>query len=153
MLDLSPDKLFMLAVVAMVVLGPNRLPQAARSVGRLVGQMRAMSSTLQSEIHGALSDPEDAFSTALAEFRPGEVRRSVRRAITDTLAPFDTAAGRRTTNETSQPAHVPAVADPFAAAIPAASTEVGPRPAGGEQTGFADTPTAIRPSPDDPTFN
>jgi sec-independent protein translocase protein TatB len=86
-LDLSPDKLLMLAVVALVVLGPNRLPSAARSVGRFFGQMRSMSASLQSEVREALHDPEDAFTSAVAEFRPAAVRRNLRQAVTDTLAP------------------------------------------------------------------
>lgn len=142
MLDLSPDKLFMLAVVALVVLGPGRLPGAARSVGRVVGQMRAMSASLQTEMRDALADPEDAFSSALAEFHPGEVRRAVRRTITDVVAPFESGPGRRTTNETSAPAHVPpaaTAADPFAGVIPVSSTEV--------------TVPDRRPNPDDPSLN
>lgn len=87
MLDLSPDKLLMLAVVALVVLGPNRLPGAARSLGRFIGQMRAMTSSLQTEVKDALHEPHEAFVSALGDFRPGEVRRNVRRTIVDTLAP------------------------------------------------------------------
>ena len=88
MLDLSPDKLLMLAVVALVVLGPNRLPGAARTVGRFFGQMRSMSASLQSEVREALHDPEDAFTSAVAEFRPAAVRRQIRQAVTETIAPI-----------------------------------------------------------------
>ena len=93
MLDLSPDKLLMLGIVALVVLGPNRLPGAARTVGRFVGQMRAMSTSLQSEVRQALHDPADPAVSSLAEFRPSEVRRSVRRALTETLSPLDPSSG------------------------------------------------------------
>jgi sec-independent protein translocase protein TatB len=86
-LDLSPDKLAMLAVVAMVVLGPNRLPAAARTVGRFFGQMRAMSSSFQSEVREALHDHDDVITSTLTELRPAQLRRSVRRAVTDTLTP------------------------------------------------------------------
>jgi sec-independent protein translocase protein TatB len=86
-LDLSPEKLFVLGVVALVVLGPNRLPAAARSLGRIIGQLRAMSASFQSEVREALHEPGDAISQAVAEFRPGQVRRSVRQAVTNTLAP------------------------------------------------------------------
>lgn len=99
MLDLSPDKLLMLAVVALVVLGPNRLPGAARTLGRLVGQLRAMSGSLQEEVREALHDPHDAFTSALADLHPAQVRRSVRRAVTDTLAPFDPASAPGATAE------------------------------------------------------
>lgn len=87
MLDLSPEKLFVLGVVALVVLGPNRLPAAARTLGRIVGQLRAMSASFQSEVREALHEPGEAINQAVAEFRPGQVRRSVRQAVTNTLAP------------------------------------------------------------------
>ena len=87
MLDLSPEKLFVLALLATVVLGPERLPGAARSVGRFLGNIRAMSSSFQAEVRDAIHEPGDAIGAALAEFQPGRVRRSVRRAVTDTLVP------------------------------------------------------------------
>lgn len=146
MLDLSPDKLLMLAVVALVVLGPNRLPGAARTLGRLIGQMRAMTSSLQSEVRDALHDPEEAFGTALADFRPSEVRRTVRRAVTDTLAPFD------------------AVSSPGVTAAAVASNLApgsGSAPGAAVGTGLTAVPPAApvplgwqgRPVPDDPGFN
>lgn len=146
MLDLSPDKLVMLAVVALVVLGPNRLPGAARTLGRFVSQMRAMSSSLQSEVREALHDPEDALSSALTELRPGDVRRSVRRIVTDTLSPFDPASATAGTVEASS-ANLPPSATPStlpAAGTPAAGTQV----AGSTPLGWGG-----RPTPDDPTFN
>ncbi len=125
MLDLSPDKLLMLGIVALVVLGPNRLPGAARTVGRFVGQMRAMSTSLQTEVRQALHDPADPLASTLAEFRPSEVRRSVRRAVTETLAPFDPGAA-------SLPGTPPPTSSP-------------PGPATSSWTGGA--------VPDDPGFN
>lgn len=36
----SPMELIVIAVIALIVLGPNRLPEAARSVGRGIREMR-----------------------------------------------------------------------------------------------------------------
>lgn len=140
MLDLSPEKLLMLAVVALVVLGPNRLPGAARTVGRFIGQMRAMSSSLQSEVREALQDPEEAFTSALAEFRPSEVRRSVRRAVTDTLSPF---------NPTSAPGPAAAPSD---SNLPPAAGSLS-LPAAGEVPASPPVGWGGRAVPDDPGFN
>lgn len=98
MLDLSPEKIFVLAIVALVVLGPHRLPQAARTLGRIVGQLRAMSSSVQEEVRDALHEPHEAFNSALgdfrpSDFRPGEIRRNVRQTVMDTIAPATPAAG------------------------------------------------------------
>ncbi|HWE57672.1 MAG TPA: twin-arginine translocase TatA/TatE family subunit [Acidimicrobiales bacterium] len=143
MLDLSPDKILMLAVVALVVLGPNRLPGAARTLGRLVSQLRAMSSSLQTEVRDALHDPEDAFSSALADFRPGdfrpgEVRRSVRRMVTDTIAPASAMSGS-----------VGARAEN----LPTGSTPSALPPVGSEIAGPVPIGWGGRPTPDDPAFN
>jgi sec-independent protein translocase protein TatB len=80
--DLDPAKLLVLGVLAVVILGPNRLPQAARTLGHFIGQLRTMSSSFQTEVRDALGEPGDAVMSALSEFRPGEVGRSVRRAVT-----------------------------------------------------------------------
>jgi sec-independent protein translocase protein TatB len=85
--DLSPEKILVLGFIALIVLGPNRLPQAARSLGRILGQLRAMSATVESEVRHALHDPSEALNTAVSEFRPGQIRRSVRGVVTSTLLP------------------------------------------------------------------
>ena len=85
MFNFSPEKLFLVAIIALVVLGPHRLPHAARNLGRFMAQLRHMSSSFQDEVRGALSEPVDAFNSALGDFRPHDVPRSVRQAITNTL--------------------------------------------------------------------
>lgn len=92
MLDLSPEKIFVLGIVALVVLGPNRLPQAARTLGRMLAQLRSMSASLQTEMRDALHEPNEAIGAAIAEFRPTQIRRSVRQAVTATLLPPDQTA-------------------------------------------------------------
>jgi sec-independent protein translocase protein TatB len=136
-LDLSPDKLFMLALVALVILGPNRLPAAARTVGRFIGQIRSMSASLQSEVREALSDQDDALASALAEFRPGDVRRSVRKVVSDTISPFEAGSIRRSMTE------VVGLGAP------------GPGPDAIALDGMASAPPAwdLRANPDDPGLN
>ncbi len=85
--DLSPEKIVVLGFIALIVLGPNRLPQAARSLGRIMGQLRAMSSSFETEVRHAIHEPTEALSAAVSEFRPGQIRRSVRGVISSTLIP------------------------------------------------------------------
>ena len=87
MLNFSPEKLFLVGIIALVVLGPHRLPQAARSFGRFLAQMRHMSSSFQDEVRSALHDPVDAVNSVIGDFRPPDIRRSVRDVITNTLTP------------------------------------------------------------------
>jgi sec-independent protein translocase protein TatB len=87
MLNLSPEKLILVGMIAVVVLGPDRLPQAARTLGRFVAEMRRMSSGFESEVRGALAEPTEAFRSAVGEFRPPDVGRTVREAVTNFAAP------------------------------------------------------------------
>lgn len=50
----------MLAVLllALIVLGPERLPKVARQVGAVMRQLRQMSSGFQEELRSAMEDPQ-----------------------------------------------------------------------------------------------
>lgn len=118
MLNFSPEKLFLVGVIALIVLGPNRLPQAARTVGRFVAQVRRMSSSFQEEVRDALSDPTDAVKSAVGDFRMPDIRRSMRDTVTPTFAAPVTAAPAPVTNGAADQSPPPVVAaDPMPAAI------------------------------------
>ena len=106
MLSFSPEKLFIVGLIALMVLGPNRLPEAARTLGRFVAAARRLSSGLQAEVRDALAEPTSAFTTAANDFRPPDIRRSVRDAITSTLNPPVPPRG-----ETPSPAGRPGLSD------------------------------------------
>jgi sec-independent protein translocase protein TatB len=65
--DLSPEKLFVVGVIAFIVLGPERLPAMARKAGRLLAQARQVSGGFRQELQSALSEPRDALSSAAEE--------------------------------------------------------------------------------------
>lgn len=46
-------------VVALIVLGPEKLPQVARQAGRALNELRQWSSSLQDEVKGALEVEEE----------------------------------------------------------------------------------------------
>jgi Tat protein translocase TatB subunit len=69
--NVGPEKLILLLVIALVVLGPQRLPGAARSLGRAVAELRRLSGNLQQEVHGALGDSGEAFTDAVNTLRGG----------------------------------------------------------------------------------
>lgn len=52
----GPEILIVL-LVALLVLGPNRLPHAARQVGRAVAEFRRVTSDFQSEVRNAIAEP------------------------------------------------------------------------------------------------
>ncbi|HVA74876.1 MAG TPA: twin-arginine translocase TatA/TatE family subunit [Acidimicrobiales bacterium] len=129
MLNFSPEKLFLVGVIALIVLGPHRLPQAARTLGRFVAQVRRMSSSFQEEVREALADPTDAVKSAAGEFRIPDVRRSMREAVTSTFTAPVTAVPPSSTNTAGEP-DAPSLG-----------------------VGDAATGALVPPAPDDPSLN
>lgn len=50
----------MVVVVALVVLGPEKLPGAARQIGQVIRQLRRISTGFQQELQNALDEPIEA---------------------------------------------------------------------------------------------
>ena len=59
----GPTEILVVLVVALIVLGPTRLPEAARSVGRAFREFRRVTGGFQDELRGAL-EPEPDYPTA-----------------------------------------------------------------------------------------
>lgn len=49
--------MLVILLVALLVLGPNKLPGAARQVGKVLGELRRMSSGFQAEMRDAMREP------------------------------------------------------------------------------------------------
>jgi Tat protein translocase TatB subunit len=121
MLNFSPEKLLLVALIAMIVLGPSHLPQAARTLGRFMAEMRRMSSSFQDEVRDAISEPTDAFHSAIADFRPAmNVRSSVRDAISTTFSPPSAASDSR---PAATPQATPSAPPPLASPGPLAAPD------------------------------
>ena len=56
MLDLSPTKLIIIFVVAIVLLGPKRLPEVARQLGAAWGKVRTFSQRIDGELRQTMPD-------------------------------------------------------------------------------------------------
>ena len=61
--SLGPAEILVILIVALIVLGPDRLPKAARQLGKAVGEVRRWSSDVQDDLRGALdgADDDDSF--------------------------------------------------------------------------------------------
>ena len=53
MFGIGPEELMLVALLALLVLGPERLPQVMRDLGRVVGDLRRTSDELRSEFLNA----------------------------------------------------------------------------------------------------
>ena len=52
----GPSELFLIAILALVVFGPKRLPEIARQVGKAVAEVRKMSRQFEREVR-EMTDP------------------------------------------------------------------------------------------------
>ncbi len=52
--NLGPAEIIAILVVALIVLGPKRLPEAGRQVGRALAEVRRWSQGLQAEVRNAI---------------------------------------------------------------------------------------------------
>ena len=57
MFNIGGAELLVILLVALLVLGPNKLPQAARQVGHFLGEFRRIADGFQAELKSAMDDP------------------------------------------------------------------------------------------------
>jgi sec-independent protein translocase protein TatB len=132
MFDVGWTKLLLIAVVALIAVGPKELPAVLRTVGHWMGKIRRMAAEFQSQFQEAMREAEvedlkkhaddlnDSVRSLTKPFDPAERPRTL-----DT--PNDTSANSPTVAETS-PEAIPgggaaadeAAANPPAHALPAA---------------------------------
>lgn len=52
--NLGPAEIIAILVVALIVLGPKRLPEAGRQIGRAIGEVRRWSQGFQTEVRNVI---------------------------------------------------------------------------------------------------
>jgi sec-independent protein translocase protein TatB len=75
-LGIGLPEFFVIAVVGMLVFGPDRLPEFARQAGRMVRQLRALSKQARDDIRAELGPDYADF-----ELRDLDPRRAIRKHI------------------------------------------------------------------------
>jgi sec-independent protein translocase protein TatB len=59
MLNVGTPELLLILIVALVVLGPKRLPEVARQLGKAMGEVRRFTANVQDEIEHAVHAPTE----------------------------------------------------------------------------------------------
>jgi sec-independent protein translocase protein TatB len=85
MFDVGFSEIALVAVVALLVLGPERLPRVARTAGALVRRARASWLNVRSEIERELA-AEDFKKTIDETRRAADIRADIRAAAADVEA-------------------------------------------------------------------
>jgi len=96
MLNLGTGELLVVFLVALLVLGPSKLPDAARQMGRMVAELRRLSTGFQDEMRAAMQDPTPTLPPLLDADAPAAiVQTSVTSEASQTSEPAGTAPRRR----------------------------------------------------------
>jgi sec-independent protein translocase protein TatB len=112
--DLSPEKIVLIGIIALLVLGPDRLPKAARTLGRTLQQLRSLSGSMQTEMRDAFAEPRQMLNDAVGEMglptsipKIPSVRRSVSQALFAPIEAKDHSAPAAWTDTASREATAP----------------------------------------------
>ena len=84
MFNISATELLVIAVVALLVLGPDKLPDAMRKLGRATRELKRITSGFEAELRDALSDHVEATPSTPSSPATTEVPEA---AATPTVAP------------------------------------------------------------------
>ena len=103
-MSLQPNEVLIIALVALIVLGPKRLPGAIRSIGRAFRQVREFSTNVRQEMDATLSPPivetttppesdsaAEATTTPTESDSDAEASSTPARRVDDAEAPGETA--------------------------------------------------------------
>ena len=108
MFNIGGGELIVILLIALIVLGPQRLPDAARQIGKTMGDLRRLSSGFQNEMRSALETADDPTRVAA---RRNPLAAEVVPATEDAPSAEDEAPGVTPTGEPP----VDAAADSIAA--------------------------------------
>lgn len=80
---LTIEKLFLIGLVALLVVGPDRLPQYAAQLARLVKRLKGMAQGAESRLREELGDDFDPAEWKKLDPRRYDPRRIIRDALID----------------------------------------------------------------------
>jgi sec-independent protein translocase protein TatB len=98
----NPSEFIVLLVVAAVVLGPERLPEYAQQLARLVRELRRMAQGASAQVRNEMGPEFDDIDWAKLDPRQYDPRRIVREALSDVWDPDDP-LGLKEGNRPKQP--------------------------------------------------
>lgn len=81
MIDISVEKLALLLIIAVLVLGPTKLPEYARKLGRLIRELRRMASGAQEKLRQELGPEFEDIDWRKMDPRQYDPRRIIREAL------------------------------------------------------------------------
>ena len=129
MLDVGLSEMMVIAVVALVVIGPERLPRVARTLGHLFGRMQRYVNDVKADINREIElDELRKFKDQFQDVAQG-VENSIRSGVDEAKSDVESAVGLTQSDEVAQieplaPTSIEPVA-PTSAGMESAHLEVG----------------------------
>jgi sec-independent protein translocase protein TatB len=111
MFDIGFSELLVIGVVALIVIGPERLPRVARTVGHLVGRMQRYVADVKADINREMELEElrkmrDSVQDAATSIE-GSVQQELHKTETDLNQSLEAAAGKPAEPVPSEPSKSP----------------------------------------------
>ena len=122
MFDVGFSEIFVIALVALVVIGPERLPKVARTLGHLFGRMQRYVNDVKADITREMELEELRKLQASVQDAAQSIEQSVTKEISSTESELNSIAAPAADAATPPPA---AEAAPAAAATPGPQLELG----------------------------
>jgi len=131
--SLGPAEILVILVVALIVLGPKRLPEAGRQVGKAMAEVRRWANDMKSEVQGVLDVDTPTASTVVAPVVVSGTTTSVAShdepSGTEVVQPVTVAVDRPSVAVDYEPVdRSPSDADPEPEPTVAAASEPGVEP-------------------------
>ena len=89
MIDFGFDKLALIGAVALIVIGPEKLPRVARTVGHLVGKAQRYVADVRAEVNRSIELDELKKMKSQFETAAQDVQQSVNQQLNEASSSFD----------------------------------------------------------------
>jgi sec-independent protein translocase protein TatB len=89
MIDFGFDKLALIGAVALIVIGPEKLPRVARTVGHMVGKAQRYVADVKAEVNRSIELEELQKMKSQFETAARDVEQTVRTEVNDAASSFE----------------------------------------------------------------
>jgi sec-independent protein translocase protein TatB len=130
MFDIGWSELVVIAVVALIAIGPKELPGVLRMVGQWMGKARKMASEFQGQFNEAMREAEmadlkksfDEVKEAATGFTSGNIMTSLQKDVSDAMQIGDIDKPKEPVQEPMDAQIASAIGEPVEPTTPAAPT-------------------------------
>lgn len=112
MIDFGFDKIALIGAVALIVIGPEKLPRVARTIGHLVGKAQRYVSDVKAEVNRSIELDELKKMRTQFETAARDVESQVRTEVNDATSSFEKEWSSTTAGLTDNSIHGDALPSP-----------------------------------------